>query len=204
MDKAVFIDRDGVINEMVYFQEHGFVDSPFKASQLELLNGVPKAISILNSLGFKVIIISNQPGIAKGKFSEKEFELIRKKMHKEIKKHGAFVDDEFYCFHHPDSKIKKLKMICSCRKPKTGLMEDAVAKHNIDIQNSYFVGDGIVDMLAAKKMKCKSIFVGTLNSTILKQFKQNNVKPYYAAKDLLEAVSVIKKESQRKIRRYTN
>lgn len=195
MNKAVFIDRDGVINEMIYSQEHGFVDSPFKASQLELLKGVPKATSILNSLGFKVIIISNQPGIAKGKFSKKEFELIRKKMHRELQKHDAFVDDEFYCFHHPDSKIKKLKMICSCRKPKTGLMKDAVAKHNIDIKKSYFVGDGIVDMLAAKKMRCKSIFVGTLNSTILKQFKQNKVNPDYTVKDLLDAVSIIKKES---------
>jgi D,D-heptose 1,7-bisphosphate phosphatase len=195
LNKAVFIDRDGVINEMVYFKEHGFVDSPFKESQLELLKNVPKAISILNSLGFKVIVISNQPGIAKGKFTEKEFELIRKKMHKEIKKYGALIDDEFYCFHHPDSKVKKYRMICSCRKPKTGLIEDAISKYKIDIQKSYFVGDGIVDMMAAREMGCKSIFVGTLNSTMLKLFKEKKVSPDHAVKDLLEATSIIKRES---------
>ena len=173
MNKAVFIDRDGVINEMVYFKEHGFVDSPFKASQLELVKDVPKAISILNSFGFKVIVISNQPGIAKGKFTENEFESIRKKMHREIKKY---------------------RMICSCRKPKTGLIEDAISKHNIDIRKSYFVGDGIVDMMAAKEIGCKSIFVGTLNSTMLKLFKEKKVTPDHAVKDLLEAASIIKKE----------
>ena len=95
MEKAVFVDRDGVINEMVYFIDHGFVDSPFKLSQVKIINLVPKAISQLNSLGFKVIIISNQPGIAKKQLTEKTFELIRKKIKYLIRKEHGIIDDEF-------------------------------------------------------------------------------------------------------------
>lgn len=192
MKRAVFIDRDGVINEMAYFQDHGFVDSPFKLSQLRLINGVPKAISILNSMGFKVIIISNQPGIAKRKFTEQTFELIRKKMHEIINKQGGVIDDEFYCFHHPDSKIKKYKKHCNCRKPKPGLIEQAILKHNINVKKSFFVGDGIVDMIVAKKVRCASIFVGSLNSTLLTLFKEKKISPDYVVKDLLEATNIIK------------
>ena len=89
MTKTVFVDRDGVINEMVYFEEHGFVDSPFSTSQFKIINGVPNAIKILHSLGYKIIIISNQPGIAKKHYNEKTFELIRKKMHRTLKKQNV-------------------------------------------------------------------------------------------------------------------
>lgn len=193
MEKAVFIDRDGVINEMIYSNDHGFADSPFKTSQFKIINGVPGAISLLKSLGFKIIIVSNQPGIAKKHFSKKTFDLMKKKMHKILKKHNAFLDDEFYCFHHPDSKIKKYKKICDCRKPKTRMVEDAVAKHHIDIKKSYVIGDGIVDMEMAKKVKSKSIFVGNVNSAILALFKKKKLSPHYIVKDLLEAANLIKK-----------
>ena len=199
MEKAVFIDRDGVINEMVYFQERGFVDSPFKPSQFVIIRGIPKALSLLKSLGYKTIIISNQPGIAKKHLTMQAFESIQKKMHKELKRYNAFIDDEFYCFHHPDSKIKKYRKICNCRKPKTQMIKDAVNKHNINIKKSYVIGDGIVDMEMAKKIKCKSIFVGNVNSTILKIFKERKLTPNFIASDLLRATNVIKKHSQEKL-----
>lgn len=178
---------------MVYYPEHGFVDSPFKSSQLKIINGVPKAISLLHSLGFKVMIISNQPGIAKGNFSEKTFAQITNKMHHILKKNNATVDDEFYCLHHPNGKIKKYRKICNCRKPKTGLIKQAISKYDIDIKKSFFIGDGVVDMLAAKKIGCKSIFVGNLNSTLLGLFSEKKISPDYTAKNLLEATKIIKK-----------
>lgn len=195
MEKAVFIDRDGVINDMIYFQEHGFVDSPFKPSQLKIISSVPKALSLLKSLGFKIIVVSNQPGIAKKHYTKKTFELIQKKMHKVLNKHQVFLDDEFYCFHHPTAKIRKYRKICNCRKPKTGMIQEAAIKHNIDLRRSYIIGDGTVDMEMAKKIKCKSIFVGNINSKVLELFKGKKIFPDFIVKDLLEAANLIKKIS---------
>ena len=189
------MDRDGVINEMAYFREHGFVHSPFKPSQFVIIEGVPKALSLLKSLGYKTIIISNQPGVAKKHFTMQTFQSMQKKMHKELKKHNIIIDDEFYCFHHPDSKIKKYRKICNCRKPRTQLIKDAVKKYNIDIKKSYVIGDGIVDMEMAKKIKCKSIFIGNLNSTILRIFKERKLTPDFIVKDLLGAAKLIKNYS---------
>jgi D,D-heptose 1,7-bisphosphate phosphatase len=205
LQKAILLDRDGVINEMVYYQDHGFVDSPFKSSQVKIINGVPQAISLLHSLGFIVVIVSNQPGIAKGNFSEKMFVQITSRMHHLLKKEDAVVDDEFYCLHHPNGKIKKYTLVCNCRKPKTGLIRQAKSKHDIDLKKSFFIGDGIVDMLAAKKIGCKSIFVGNLNSTLLTLFKEKKAYPDHVAKNLLDAAMIIKKiQNTHNSRRYTN
>ena len=141
MQKVVFVDRDGVINEMVYFKEHGFVDSPFTESQFKIINGVTEAIKLFHSMGFKVIIISNQPGIAKKHFTLETFELMKNKLHLYLKKNKTFIDDEFYCLHHPDAKLKKYKKICDCRKPRTGLIKSAVKKYNIDLKNLELLRD---------------------------------------------------------------
>lgn len=195
MEKAVFVDRDGVINEMVYSQEHGFVDSPFRLSQFKIINGVPKAISLLKSLGFKIIIVSNQPGIAKKHYTEKTFESMRKKLHQILDKYDISVDDEFYCLHHPNAKIKKYRKTCNCRKPGISMIKVATTKYDIDINKSYVIGDGIVDMEMAKKIKCKSIFVGNINSTVLAIFKDKKLSPDYVVKDLFEAAKLIEKIS---------
>ena len=96
MTKAVFLDRDGTINEIIYYQDLGIIDSPFTAEQFKLLPGVGEAIKILNQNGFKVIIASNQPGIAKGHFSVDIFEEIKEKMRTELVKYGARLDVEYY------------------------------------------------------------------------------------------------------------
>jgi len=105
LKKAVILDRDGVINEMVYRKEQDFVDSPTSLKQFSIIKGVPKALKIIKNLGFSIIIVSNQPGIAKGYYSKKTFELIRKKMHNELGKRGKMIDGEYYCLHHPHAKL---------------------------------------------------------------------------------------------------
>ena len=107
MSKAVFLDRDGVINELVYYPEMGIVDSPFTAEQLRLFPGVGEAISEFRDSGYKVILISNQPGIAKGNLSEETFEEIVKRMRDELSSQGASLDGEYYCFHHPEARVPK-------------------------------------------------------------------------------------------------
>lgn len=194
-NKVIFLDRDGVINKMVYQKEEGIIDTPFSGSQFELVEFVPKAISQLRTAGYKIIIISNQPGIAKGYYTKKTSEIIRKKMHSLLEKNEAKIDDEFYCFHHPHAKNLHYKKKCNCRKPNIGLIKKASKIHNIDIKHSYFIGDGIVDLEAATKAGCKSIFIGNINSTLSNILKTKNLKPIYIAHDLLEAVGYIIKET---------
>lgn len=190
---AVFLDRDGVINEMVYNKEHGYVDSPSTVNQFKLIEGVPGALKKLQRLGYKIIIISNQPGIAKGYFSEKTFEQIKMKMENEFAKYNVSVDDELYCFHHPNAKKLKYRKKCACRKPGIKLLKTAEKEHSIDLKKSFFIGDGVVDMLSAKKVGCRSIFVGNVNRTITKIFSEKNIAPEYIAKDLKDAVGYIEK-----------
>src|SRR3989304_5687400 len=101
MEKAIFLDRDGVVNEMIYYPEHGLLDSPFTAAQFRLLPHVAEAINKFQNFGFKVVIASNQPGIAKGHFSEATFEAVRDKMQSELEREGAVLDGEFYWLHPP-------------------------------------------------------------------------------------------------------
>lgn len=186
------MDRDGVINEMVYVKEHGYVDTPSATKQFKLIKGVTKAVKILKKRGYVIIIISNQPGIAKGYFDKKTFESISKKMNKIFLKFNTAIDGEFYCFHHPNAKLKKFKKRCSCRKPGIGLVKKAVKIYEVDLKKSYVVGDGIVDMKVAKKAGCTGIFVGNVNSSITKLFDDEKAWPKYIANNLLNATNFIK------------
>lgn len=180
---------------MIYVKEHGYVDTPSTPQQFKIIKGVTRAIYIAKKLGYKIIIISNQPGIAKRYYSKNTFRIITKKMHSELEKANVTLDDEFYCFHHPDAKLRAYRKICSCRKPRTGLIEIAVSRYKLDLKNSYFVGDGIIDMEAAKKIGCKSIFVGNVNSTMSMIFKRKKIEPLYVAHNLLDAINFIKNQS---------
>ena len=115
--KAVFLDRDGVINELIYYREHGIIDSPFMVEQFRLLPGVGEAIKKFHDVGYKVILVSNQPGIAKGHMSEETFNKIREKMEEELTKEGAFLDGEYYCFHHPEARLRGSKPIVNAESP---------------------------------------------------------------------------------------
>lgn len=189
--KAIFLDRDGIINEMIHIRDHGFVDTPSTPQQFKIIKGVIKAIRIAKKLGYKIIIISNQPGIAKGYYDKKTFDAIRKKMYTKFRRSNVTIDDDFYCFHHPNAKLAKYRKKCSCRKPNTGLIKKAIKTHTLDIKKSFFIGDGIIDMEAAKRAGCKSIFVGNINSTITELFGTRNIHPEYIARDLLDAIHFI-------------
>ena len=179
---------------MAYVKDHGYVDAPSSPQQFKIIKGVTKAMTIAKKLGYKVIIISNQPGMAKGYYNKKTFDAIREKMHKEFSKDNAEIDDEFYCLHHPNAKLSRYRKKCHCRKPNIGLIKKAAKIYNLDIKKSYFIGDGMVDMEAAKKANCKSIFVGNINSTVTELFNKKNIHPQYIARNLLDAINFLKNE----------
>jgi D-glycero-D-manno-heptose 1,7-bisphosphate phosphatase len=191
MAKAIFLDRDGVVNEMIYYPEHGIVDSPFTAAQFRLLPQAAEAIKTFHEGGFKVIIVSNQPGIAKGHFTEAVFEETREKMHRELEAEGAAVDGEFYCLHHPQAKVARYKAICECRKPKPGLLLQAAETMDIDLAKSWIIGDGITDIEAGEKAGCRTILLGRINGRLCQMIEQTNARPDFVAADLREAARII-------------
>lgn len=186
---AVFIDRDGTINEEVNNLNHH--------NQLKLIKNTAKAISKINKCGILSIIITNQPGIAKGDLNENELKIIHNKMETLLGRQGAYVDRIYYCPHHPDrgflGEIKKLKKNCNCRKPKIGLIQQAKKDLNIDITNSWFVGDSTRDILAAKKAGIKSVLVQTGYAG---KDKKYIISPDFISKDLNQAVNLIIKKKK--------
>ncbi|WP_201290369.1 D-glycero-beta-D-manno-heptose 1,7-bisphosphate 7-phosphatase [Erysipelothrix anatis] len=154
--KAIFIDRDGVVNRHV-----GHLSN---INDFELIKGVEDAISTLNNLGYLCIIVTNQPVIARGELSVNQLEMIHNKMETLLGNHGAYLDGIYYCPHHPDSgfegEISELKFDCDCRKPKPGLLLAAKEEFNIDFSRSWMVGDHIRDIQAGNSVGCKTAFIG--------------------------------------------
>jgi D-glycero-D-manno-heptose 1,7-bisphosphate phosphatase len=190
--KAVLLDRDGIINELVYYAEQGIVDSPFTPEQFELTSFAVEAVNCFHDLGFKVIVISNQPGMAKGHFDESTFQLISLKMQDLLRKGNAHLDGEYYCFHHPNGVHERYRVVCDCRKPKPGLILRAAKDHDISLAESFFVGDGLIDVKAGREAGCKTVLVASSNGLLLKLLSEQNAEPTYLVRTLEEAVEVVR------------
>lgn len=159
--KAVFLDRDGTINK-----SNGFITKP---EQFELIPGVAEAIKKINKSGYLAIVITNQPVIARGGCTFEELAIIHAKMETELGKEGAFIDGLYFCPHHTDKGFPgerpEYKCDCDCRKPKTGLFVQAAKDFNIDLSQSYMIGDSENDVRAGENAGCKENFLigGTEN-----------------------------------------
>jgi D-glycero-D-manno-heptose 1,7-bisphosphate phosphatase len=189
--EAVFIDRDGVINELVYYPEQGIIDSPFTMQQFELLPGVSQAINNLHKMNYKVVLVSNQPGIAKGHMSEEAFKQIENKMINELAQGDAHLDGRYYCFHHPEAKVKKLKTKCNCRKPAPGLLLQAANDLNIDLSRSWMIGDGLTDVKAGQSAGCRTILLGRMKCQLCYLMEELDARPDFIASDLSDAAKFI-------------
>jgi len=191
LSKAVFLDRDGVINELVYYPELGLIDSPHHIDQFKIINNVPLAIKNLKNIDYKIIIISNQPGIAKNKSTLKNLEMIKLKMKKKLKEKGAAIDGEYYCLHHPYAINIKYKKDCDCRKPNPGLIFRAARDHKIKLERSFMVGDSWTDIKAGKIAGCKTILLGTEKCDLCKLLDEQKICPDFIVKNLLDASKII-------------
>ena len=193
MKRAVFLDRDGVINSMVYHPEFGIVDSPANPDEFTMLAGVPDAIKWLGEMGFLTVVISNQPGVAKGKMTNELLKATMGKMENQLKARGATLDGIYYCLHHPQARLEEFRIICDCRKPKPGLLVQAAADLDISLKDSYFIGDGITDIVAGKIAGCSTILVNSRKCYLCDELSRQQVEPDYIAKDLPDAARLIQK-----------
>lgn len=186
--KAVFLDRDGVVNELVYHQEHGIIDSPFTVGQFRLVPGVAAAIRQLRENGYKVIIVSNQPGMAKQHTTEATFKAISRKMRDDLAGDGAALDGEYYCFHHPEARVTGLKADCECRKPKPGLLHRAAREHDIDLSQSWMIGDGLTDVQAGKAAGVRTALLGRMKCELCQLMDEQDARPDIICSSLADAV----------------
>lgn len=177
-NQAVFLDRDGTINKDV-----GYVSNPEK---LELLPRVTKAIKRLNTTGFKVIVVSNQSGVARELFSEGMVKEIDHRIEQELLRDRAHVDGIYFCPHHPEFGVLSYRKNCNCRKPKPGLLLRAAKDHEVDLSRSYMVGDEARDIEAGARVGCKTVLVLTGQKKEMPKHDWN-AKPDYIAKNLYDA-----------------
>lgn len=194
MTDAVFLDRDGVINRLAFFPELGLIDSPLNPAQFELIPGAAEAIHRFNTLGLKVIVVSNQPAIAKGKMTKELFEKVRLKMGLLLAEKGAHVDAEYYCFHHPQAVKQEYKAVCDCRKPQPGLILQAKKDFALVSSQCYLIGDGLTDIKAGQAAGCTTILIGELKCDLCRQMEVMQVKPNFIANSLLDASEIIEKK----------
>ncbi|OGG27199.1 hypothetical protein A2960_03225 [Candidatus Gottesmanbacteria bacterium RIFCSPLOWO2_01_FULL_39_12b] len=194
MNKAFFLDRDGIVLSMVYDLESSTIDTPRISSQIKFIDGVFDLLKYTSFLGYRNIVISNQPAVALKKMSLKNFNEIQRVMNQRLNQNHAVIDDYFYCFHHPFAKVPKYRINCSCRKPKTGLIKRAAKKYDFDLPKSWFLGDGVNDILAGQKSGCKTILLANTGFSeffrILEE-KLDGVKPDYIVKRLSEVKKIL-------------
>ena len=182
---AVFIDRDGTINEQMGYINH--------LSRFIIFPGVIEAVRLLNAHDFWVIVLTNQGGVARGYYPIELMHEIHAFFMSSLKKNGAIIDSIFYCPHHPAGIIPEYSMECNCRKPKIGLVHQALEAFDIDMSKSYMVGDRHVDIELASRIEIDGVLVKTGYGLgeIDYVLPQQPIKPSYIAQDLLEAVKWI-------------
>lgn len=179
---AVFIDRDGTINEQMGYINH--------LSRFLILPGVPEAIRLLNKNNFLVIIVTNQSGVARGYFPIDLVHEVHAFLKMSLKKEDAIIDGIFFCPHYPRGVVPEYRSECDCRKPKTGLINQALESFEIDMSGSYVVGDRFTDMELAHRSNLKGLLVKTGYGLGDIEYILPNapIRPLHIAQDLLHAV----------------
>ena len=182
--KAVFLDRDGTINE-----HKGFLKS---VDEFELIQGAAEGIRLLNQSPYLVIVATNQPVVARGECTFEELDNIHKKMETDLGRKGAFLNDIFFCPHHPHKgylgEVPELKIDCDCRKPKIGMLQRAADKYNIDLTQSWYVGDTTIDIQTGINAGMRTVLVKTGEAG---KDGKYDVVPTSEKENLLEAVQFI-------------
>ncbi len=179
---AVFLDRDGTINEQMGYINH--------ISRFQLLPGVGEAIRLLNEHALPAIVVTNQSGLARGYFPESLLVEVHDKMNRQLAEAGAVLDGIYICPHHPEAKEERFRRRCDCRKPRPGLLYAAAREHNLDLARSYVVGDRFSDLAAAAAIGARGVLVLTGYGRGDLQYigPGHRCRPDHVAEDLLSAV----------------
>lgn len=180
MNRAVFLDKDGTLIKNIHFNVN--------PQKIKFLPGVIDGLKFLQKINFKLIIVTNQSGIARGFFKEKEFIEYKNYLEKLLMQNGVYVDSFFYCPHYPAGQVQKYAIDCLCRKPMPGLFIKATKELDINLSGSWMVGDVPEDIEAGKKAGCKTVLINRSNEVDWKFNKLN--MPDYIVKSFIQAVKL--------------
>jgi D-glycero-D-manno-heptose 1,7-bisphosphate phosphatase len=186
VNKAVFLDRDGVINPLVYNPYTGEYESPHHLEDYSVYTWTLKSLRLLQDKGFYTIVISNQPDYAKGKASMDDIQAIEKLLRDFIEENSCgkvLVDDYYYCYHHPKGIVPEYTQACRCRKPGTLFVEQAIKKYNLDVKQCFFIGDRDSDIQCGRAMGIFTIKVNNIH----KQKEAESIKADLTVNNLYEA-----------------
>lgn len=182
MNRAIFLDRDGTLNEEVGYVNH--------ASRFRLFPWTAEAVRLINQAGYKAIVLTNQSGVARGLFTEALVHDVHRKLETELGEQGARLDAIYYCPHHPSGAVASYRLDCECRKPRPGMVERAQREFHLDLSRCYFVGDRYLDVSLAHAVGARGILVLTGYGLGERDHQQAAWPrpPDYIAEDLLDAV----------------
>lgn len=176
MNKALFLDRDGVINV-----DHAYVH---KVEDFEFIEGVFTACQAFVAAGYKIIVVTNQSGIGRGYYDEQQFHALSDWMCQQFSAHGIDISGVYFCPHHPEKAVAPYKVDCDCRKPEPGMLLQAIAEHNIDPTHSVMVGDKLSDIAAAR--------AAAINTTVLVKSGQSvNAKEHDLADFVCDSIQQV-------------
>ncbi len=186
-NKAIFLDRDETLIE-----DPGYINNP---EQVKLLDGVPEALNELKALGYKLVVVTNQSAVARGIVTEKVLGEIHDRLRQLLSRKNAFLDAIYYCPYHPDGVVPKYRKESDCRKPNPGMLHQAAAEMDIDLSQSWCLGNSLRDVEAGRRAGCRTILIDTpahqrpSSSSLF----QAGVAPDHRAVNIKEAVNIIKK-----------
>lgn len=196
MKRAVFIDRDGVLNQMVYDPTHGLLDSPRRVEQVQAISGAGAFVRDIRAAGYLVVVATNQPGLAKGTLTEADLDAVNGELARQLALEGGAWDALRVCPHHPGpcpGGNPRYIRPCACRKPEPGLLLDAARELDIDLAASWMVGDGLVDVAAGRRAGCRTVLVTALKWSFAERFFDlADGGPDVVARNLAETLRLIR------------
>lgn len=181
LSKAVFLDKDGTLVD----------DVPYNINPdlIQFMDGAIEGLRILHELGYQLIIVTNQSGIARGYFREQDLKPTIRRIRELLSQAGLPLADFYYCPHHPDGEVEKYAVECFCRKPRPGLLYQAALEHSIDLNSSWMIGDILNDIEAGNHAGCRTVLIDNNHET---EWKVNPFRwPEFIVRDLVEAARAI-------------
>ncbi|MFA6105017.1 MAG: HAD family hydrolase [Patescibacteria group bacterium] len=182
-NKAIFLDRDGTIIKHVELMH--------SVDDLRLLPGSASAINTFNRLGYLVIIVTNQPVVARGIVEPKEIDKIHEVLIERLHGRGAHIDRVYFCPHHPEATVSEYRLRCLCRKPEPGMILEGLKSLNINPDQSFMIGDALIDVVSGKKAGLKTILVKSGPGHARLDEKFNDIKSDFTVNTLLQAAKIV-------------
>jgi D-glycero-D-manno-heptose 1,7-bisphosphate phosphatase len=184
MKRALFLDRDGVLDELVYYPSHDEWESPRRLSDLVLIEGVSEPLRRFVDAGWLLFIVTNQPSFAKGKTSREELQEVHDAL---VASLDVPIARSYLCFHHPEAIVDELRVKCECRKPGTKSLRDAAEEFGVDLAQSWMVGDQDSDLSCGRAAGCRVALIEHRGSS----HKRGEIEPDLRVRDLAELAEKI-------------